>query len=117
MTSQAFILLMLAALNSCAGNILIKRSRLAAAPDAGVIEKFLEPNFFFGLVFYGVNLLLFAKALDQAPVSIAYPVLAGAGFAFLAVASTALLGERLGLRELAGMALILGGIAVLARAA
>lgn len=115
MSLTALSLLLLAAVNSCIGNLLIKKSRLVATADASFIAKLFEPYFIAGLAFYGINLLFFAKALDTAPVSIAYPVLAGMGFLFLALASTMLLGERLGVRELAGMVLIVAGVAFLAK--
>ncbi|MDR1578249.1 MAG: hypothetical protein LBT86_08530 [Deltaproteobacteria bacterium] len=32
------------------------------------------------VIFFGINVILFAKALDKLPVSVAYPVFAGLGF-------------------------------------
>ena len=83
--------------------------------EVGYLEQFLTPHFLFGVVFYLINLLIFAKVLETSPVSIAYPILAGAGFLFLAISSTIFLGENLGTKEIFGMILIVVGVAFLAK--
>lgn len=110
------LLVLAAGVNSCIGNLLLKWSRLSVPADASTIEKLLSPGFLGGMMFYAVNVVLFAKALDELEVSIAYPILAGAGFALLAIASSFLFGEGLTLAKGAGIGLILVGISVLARA-
>ncbi|BDU57281.1 hypothetical protein LMORI2_02630 [Limnohabitans sp. MORI2] len=74
----------------------------------------LNPYFIAGLVFYGINVLLFAKALEVLPVSVAYPVLAGGGFLLLVFTSSILLGEVVGLYQGFGILLILTGVILLA---
>ncbi|WP_245262770.1 multidrug efflux SMR transporter [Ensifer sp. BR816] len=73
-------------------------------------------SFIGGLAFYGVNVVLFAKALDSMEVSIAYPILAGSGFAMLIVASYCVFGEPFPPYKWIGLALVLVGIIFLARA-
>ncbi|MCH2240911.1 MAG: SMR family transporter [Aquabacterium sp.] len=107
----AWGLVLAAGVNSCIGNLLLKRSRMDA-PE-GLLGLLLSPWFIGGLAFYGVNVVLFAKALDRLPVSRAYPVLAASGFVLLALASSALFAERLGAVHVAGMVLIVIGIALL----
>ena len=115
MRLDALAFVLLAGAISCLGNLALKQSRLISDPSAGFFEKFGNLYFVLGLVFYAINLVLFAKALDSAPVSVAYPVLAGSGFAFLAFASAALFHERIGSEQIAGLTLVVIGIALLAR--
>lgn len=115
MSIQGLLLIMLAGLNSCLGNLALKYSRLVALPNADFFSKMLNGYFMLGLAFYSVNVVMFAKALDSAPVSVAYPILAGSGFAMLAVASSIMYGERLGAQQIAGMVIVLVGITLLAR--
>jgi multidrug transporter EmrE-like cation transporter len=53
--------------------------------------------------------------LDKLPVSAAYPVLAGLGFALIAIFGKLIFNERLGLNQWMGMAVILVGIILLTR--
>lgn len=112
---NTLLLLMLAGVNSAIGNLLIKRGRMLGEQGSGAFEKIFEINFIGGLFFYGVNLLLFSKALETAPVSSAYPVLAGIGFLCLALASAYFFGEQIGVKESFGMLLVVCGIWLLAK--
>ena len=105
----SWTLLIVAGANSCIGNLLLKQSRRVAV-DGGLWEMLFSPWFIGGCVFYGVNVILFAKAMDHLPVNIAYPVLAGANFALLAVSSAIIFGERLGWLQGLGVGMILAGI-------
>lgn len=115
MKFEALVLVLLAGVNSCIGNLALKHSRSIAPADAGFVEKMLNPYFLVGMVFYAANVLLFAKALDNAPVSIAYPILASTGFALLAVSSAVLFKETLGLQQVGGLVLLVAGIGLLVR--
>ena len=101
-------------MNSCIGNLLLKRSRLEI-PDSSLSNLLFSPWFIGGLVFYGINVVLFAKALEKLPVSVAYPALAGFGFALLVVAAGWFFGERLGLNQYVGLGMILAGIIIMSR--
>jgi multidrug transporter EmrE-like cation transporter len=111
---NAWLLILAAGVNSMIGNVLLKQSRLAG-PSATFVDQVRSPWFIGGLVFYGINVVLFAKALDRLPVSAAYPVLAACGFALLAVVSAFVFGERLSVMQYCGLAVTLGGIALIAR--
>ena len=111
-TWVAWGLLIIASFNSCLGNILLKKSRLEA-PDPGLISLLFSPWFMAAVMVYGINLIVFAKALDQLPVSVAYPIFAAIGFSLVAVGGSFLLGERLSLKELVGMAVIVTGIIIM----
>lgn len=109
-----WLLIVAAGVNSMIGNVLLKQSRIVAT-SPGLIDQFRSPWFIGGLIFYGINVVLFAKALDRLPVSAAYPVLAASGFALLALVSAFVFGERLSISQYAGLAVTLGGIALIAR--
>lgn len=115
MTRFALVLILLAGLNSTIGNMLLKKSRLAAAADIPWYEHYLSIYFVGALVFYVINLGLFSKALDSVPVSIGYPVLAASGFAMLAIAASLIFGERFGVWQIVGLALVTTGIFALAQ--
>jgi multidrug transporter EmrE-like cation transporter len=108
-----FLMAVSACCNS-AGSILLKRSRLVAV-NSSFLETLLSPWFLAALIIYSVGLLLFAKALDHFPVSIAVPFSTGVGFILTTVLSHYLFGERLMVTHLAAMSLIFAGAIVMTR--
>jgi multidrug transporter EmrE-like cation transporter len=110
----AWMLVLAAGVNSCAGNLLLKKARLA--PQPGLSGMLLNPWFLGGLFFYGINVILFGKALDRLPVSTAYPALAGCGFALLSVFAALIFQERFTPIQALGLAAIFFGIILMARA-
>ncbi|MDX8516257.1 DMT family transporter [Mesorhizobium captivum] len=115
MNTPPLIMVLAAGLNSCIGNILLKWSRTSLPTDAGPTDKFLSIGFIGGLLFYGINVVFFAKALDSMEVSVAYPILAGSGFAMLAITSYYIFGEPFHLSKWIGLGLVLAGVILLAR--
>lgn len=111
---KAWILVFAAGINTCIGNLLLKQSRRVPT-DQGLLSLFLSPWFLGGLVFFGVNVILFTKALEKLPVSAAYPVLAGLGFSLIVVFSGFLFDERLAWSQWMGVGMILGGIIIVSR--
>jgi multidrug transporter EmrE-like cation transporter len=107
-------LVFLAGINTCIGNLLLKKSRLVAT-DSSLLSLIFSPWFIGGLLFFGVNVIIFTKSLDKLPVSVAYPVLAGLGFALLAVSGNWIFGERLGWSQFIGVGLILIGIIIVSK--
>ena len=105
----SWVLLFFAAINSAIGNILIKKSR-SDVSQLAIIDNFFNPWFLAGIIFYIINLILFAKALDNLPVSLAYPVLASLGFIFLSFAANYFLKEQFSLMQYFGMTFIICGI-------
>ena len=97
-----------------AGSILLKRSRLVAV-NSSFLETFLSPWSLAALVIYSTGLLLFAKALDHLPVSIAVPFSTGFGFVLTTVLSHYLFGERLMINQLVALSLIFAGVIVVTR--
>lgn len=62
---------------------------------------------------YGIAFWLLSVVLQRLPVGIVYAVWAGCGVAGVALAGALFFGERVGLREVAGFALIVAGVALL----
>jgi multidrug transporter EmrE-like cation transporter len=109
-----WLLILAAGVNSMIGNVLLKQSRIVGG-TAPFVDQLRSPWFIGGLLFYGINVVLFAKALDRLAVSAAYPVLAASGFALLAIVSAFVFGERLSAVQYVGIVVTLGGIALIAR--
>lgn len=103
-----------AGINTCIGNLLLKQSR-RVSNDPDLISILLSPWVVGGLLFFGINVILFTKALEKLPVSAAYPVLAGLGFSLLAIFSGILFGERLNLSQWIAVSMILAGIIIMSR--
>jgi multidrug transporter EmrE-like cation transporter len=113
-TWVAWCFVFAAGINTCIANLLLKRSRLEVS-DPGLVALFLSPWLLSALVFFGLNVILFTKALDKIPVSAAYPVLAGLGFSLLAISSSWFFGERLGFNQWLGISFILAGLIMTSR--
>ncbi|MBI4578800.1 MAG: EamA family transporter [Planctomycetes bacterium] len=68
-----------------------------------------------GLFCFATNVLFYTYALKRIPISLAYPIMVGAGFAIIAVVAWRYLGETLSVVQWAGITLILLGIVLVAR--
>ena len=70
-----------------------------------------------GLLCFAINVVFYAYALRAAflPVSMAYPIMVGGGFAIIAVVAWWLLGERMSAVQWAGVVMILVGVFLVAR--
>lgn len=113
MTKVGLLLLIMAAANSCIGNILLKKSRTVLSNDAGLFEQFISAYFISGIFFYVLNVFLFAKALDHAQVNVAYPILASTSFIMLAFASSIFIDEAITPQYIMGLSLVIAGIILL----
>lgn len=102
------------ALSTGIANILLKKSRLTAL-DPGLLALVSSPWFIGALVFYCLDLFLFAKALDRLPISIALPVFFGIMLGSVLVLSNLFLAERLTANQLVALGLISTGIVVMAQ--
>ena len=110
----SWTLVLLAGVNSTIGNLMLKQSRLISG-DKTLLASFFQSWFIGGLVFYGINVVLFAKALDHLPVSLAYPVLAVSSFGLLILASSYIFGEDFNITQWVGFGLILVGVFLMSR--
>jgi len=86
---------------------------LARAVDIGL--KFaVNPYILGGMACYAVSLVVWLMALSRVEVSVAYPMLS-VGFALNAVLAWWLLGEPVTLQRIAGIAVIIVGVTIVAR--
>jgi multidrug transporter EmrE-like cation transporter len=106
------LVLVAAVLNGC-GSLLLKQSAKAAGESLG--SQLFTPWFIGGLACYGINVILFGKALKALPVAIAYPVLAGTSLALISLAASILFRERLAAVHWTGAVLVFFGIVLLTR--
>lgn len=109
-----WFLVLMAGINTCIANLMVKQSRLVA-PDSSLASLLLSPWLIGGLVFLGINVVLYGKALDRLPVSVAYPVLTGFGFGLLTIFSYWFFGERLAINQWFGVVFIFAGIILISR--
>jgi len=110
----AWILLLAAGINSCIGNLMLKQSQIATE-NLGMQALFFSPWLLGSLLFHGANVILFTKALDKIPVSIAYPILAGSGFLLLTISAHWLFHERLSLTQIFGLFSVIVGIILMSQ--
>lgn len=78
-----------------------------------VLEALSRPGILGGIALYGLSLLTWIVVLARAEASLAYPFL-GLGFVMVAVAGHFLLGETLTPRRMMAIAVIVGGVILLA---
>ena len=106
------LVLVAAVLNGC-GSLLLKQSAKVSGEQLGA--QLFSPWFIGGLACYGINVILFGKALKALPVAIAYPVLAGTSLALISLVASILFRERLAAVHWTGAVLVFFGIVLLTR--
>jgi len=107
---MAYFYILIAALLSTVGNLLLKYSREEVTNLSSFPDQYLNPFFVGAVFFYVLNVFLFSRALDHLPVNIGYPVLAALGVIFLALSSWIVLGEQLIPMQIFGIFMIVIGI-------
>ena len=80
------------------------------------IGGWLTPWLVAAVGLYGASFLLTSRVFAVNPLSVASPIMAGATFVLIALSSYLLLGEGFGMLKLAGVGLVLCGIALLSLA-
>jgi len=70
---------------------------------------------FLGLFFFACNVIFYTYALKGIRISVAYPIMVGAGFVIISTLAWRYLGERLSPTQWAGVAVILLGVWLVAR--
>ena len=106
-----YVALGIGILAGIAGQILLKAG--ADAPD--FISQVLRPTTLAGLAFYGSAAFLYIVALRKLPVSVAFPSVS-LSYAIVAVLGHYLFGEPFGLKQIGGIVLIMGGVALINQA-
>jgi small multidrug resistance pump len=92
-----------------AGQIALK---IGAERSAGMMAQFLHPFTILGIAVYGFAAAFYIIAIKRIPISLAFPSVS-LSYAAVAVLAHRLWGEPLGVPQLAGIALIAGGILLL----
>lgn len=94
-----------------AGQMLLKQG--ASAPD--FMSQLFRPSTIVGLALYGSAAFFYIVALRKIPVSVAFPSVS-LSYAVVAVLGHFLFGEAFGIKQAAGLALIMGGVALINQA-
>jgi small multidrug resistance pump len=92
-----------------AAQLILKRGAIG---DGSIIAQFLSPWTVGGLALYGLAAFFYVLALRKIPVSIAFPSVA-LSYVLVALLGNLWFGEALGLAHLAGILLIVAGVALL----
>ncbi len=100
-----YVALGLGILAGIAGQMLLKAG--ADAPD--FLSQVLRPSTLAGLALYGSAAFLYIVALRKIPVSVAFPSVS-LSYAIVAVFGHLLFNEPFGLKQIGGIALIMGGV-------
>ncbi len=75
-----------------------------------------QPLFVLGFICYGIAAVLWFSVLPRVDLSISYPVLVGLTFILVVAGSMVVFNENLPWAKVLGLALILAGVALVARA-
>jgi multidrug transporter EmrE-like cation transporter len=100
-----YVALGISILAGIGGQILLKVG--ADAPD--FISQVLRPSTLCGLALYGSAAFLYMLALRKIPVSVAFPSVS-VSYALVAILGYFVFGEPFGLKQIGGLALIMGGV-------
>jgi multidrug transporter EmrE-like cation transporter len=103
-----YVALGLGILAGIAGQILLKAG--ASAPD--FVSQLFRPSTLAGLALYGSAAFLYIVALRKIPVSVAFPSVS-LSYAIVAVLGHFAFGEPFGLKQIGGIVLIVGGVALI----
>ena len=101
-----------AILTSLGGQVLLKAGAIG---DGGFIDQIFRPSTIIGLVAYGGAAFLYIIALRKIPMSVALPCTA-ASYVAVALIGHFAFGESLSAQKMAAIALICGGVLMLATA-
>ena len=111
MTLVSFWFILAGVLLNAAAQLLLKAGTNAMPLG---LRLAVEPHILGGLACYAVSVVVWVIALSRVPVSIAYPMLS-IGYVVNAIAAWWLLGEAVTPMRLAGIAIIVVGVFVVAR--
>ncbi len=100
-----YVVLGFGILAGIAGQILLK----AGADASTMVEQILRPSTLVGLALYGSAAFMYIFALRKIPVSVAFPSVS-LSYAIIAVLGHFLFGEPFGIKQIGGIALIMGGV-------
>lgn len=112
-----YIILIFSLISNALANVFIKAGMRNYA--GGIVDIFYHlfrsPMILIGLLFFGLAFIGYSFVLSKLELSVAYPIMTGAGFAIVSLFSFILFGEMLNLAKILGMILIFIGIILLSR--
>lgn len=111
MTLASFAFLFTGVLLNAGAQLLLKAG--TNAEPLG-LRLAIEPHILGGLACYVVSVVVWVIGLSKVPVSVAYPMLS-LGYVVNAVAAYYLFGESVNAMRLAGIAVIIAGVVLVAR--
>jgi small multidrug resistance pump len=109
----AWLMLAGAVLFNVLGNVFMKN--FSGAAEFTGIRDFFATSFVLALGCFGLNVLLYSRALKDISLAYAYPTLVSTSIVLISGLSVVLFQERLSARSIAGIALVLGGVVLLSR--
>jgi small multidrug resistance pump len=112
---RAWLMLACSILFNVAGNLLVKQ--FSATSEIRGLADYAAIPFLLGIAAFGTGVVFYGRALKEIPIVLAYPIQVGACILVIALFAVAVFGERIGARDLLGIALIATGIALLSRMA
>ena len=119
MTEKGLLLVASSAVATVVANLLMRAGieRLGGIEfiPRGLLKLILEPRVAFGFLVYGAAVLVWFRVIATEELSTSYPLLVGLTFVLITLGAITLFGERVNVPKLAGMALILIGVVVVAR--
>lgn len=112
-----YTLLILSLISNALANVFIKAGmRDYTGGLSGILYHFLKnPLILIGLLFFGFAFIGYSLVLSRLQLSIAYPIMTGAGFAIVSILSFMLFGESFSLFKVIGVIFIFIGIILLSR--
>ncbi len=108
-----YIFLGLAIVFNFAANFTLKAFVANRNPD--FISQLKMIGFYAAIGFFGINFMFYAKALQNIPISLAYPIVVGLSVVGLVALSLLFLGERVSPIQAGGIFLVIAGIALITR--
>ena len=115
---RSFLLVVCCTIIGAAAQVLIKKGAGALGPNASMVQTalamILTPALFAGYSMYGVSTVLLVLALRHGQLSLLYPVFAMT-YVWVTILSVVVFHESMNPFKLAGIAVIVGGIAVLGK--
>ena len=115
---RSFLLVVCCTIIGAAAQVLIKKGAGALGPNPTMVQTalamLLTPALFAGYAMYGVSTVLLVLALRHGQLSLLYPVFAMT-YVWVTVLSVVVFHESMNVFKLAGIAIIVGGIAVLGK--
>ena len=115
---RSFLLVVCCTIIGAGAQVLIKMGAGALGPNPTMVQTalamLLTPALFAGYAMYGVSTVLLVLALRHGQLSLLYPVFAMT-YVWVTVLSVVVFHESMNVFKLAGIAIIVGGIAVLGK--